>query len=322
MATLSLLPQNAAGFLGAATVTVSVLLAIILSLYIDHFMKFLAGFGCLVFYNLFLHPLRSFPGPWYTRASVLWFIYHSFKGDTPFLLHKIHLEYGPVVRVTPNEISYTDPKAWKDIYGHRNGVPENEKDPSQNFEADSAHPSIIHADKETHSKMRRLLAHAFSDKALREQEPVISQYVRVLIDRLRKAADAGSSVDLVKWYNVSTQNINQKILTHVICLVYYVRRDWTPCTRRVVRLSSELRLPPLDFDDIGNGQIRSLSTRAESRLEHRRSDCAETVGCLHPQVDPGEASEQSAAHAGEIGSAASEQSSLHRPAHQSSKGRE
>lgn len=170
-------------------------------------LKLLAGFGCLVFYNLFLHPLRSYPGPWYTRASILWFIYHSFKGDVPFLLHKLHLEYGPVVRMTPNELSYTDPKAWKDIYGHRNGIPENKKDESQNFDADKAHPSIIHADKEMHSKMRRLLANSFSDKSLREQEPVINQYVEILIRRLREQAESGNTVDMVKWYNVSTQSI-------------------------------------------------------------------------------------------------------------------
>ncbi|KAK0628019.1 Isotrichodermin C-15 hydroxylase [Lasiodiplodia hormozganensis] len=109
--------------------------------------------------------------------------------------------------MTPNELSYTDPKAWKDIYGHRNGIPENEKDASQNFDADKAHPSIIHADKEMHSKMRRLLANAFSDKSLREQEPVIKQYVQVLIRRLREQAEAGNTVDMVKWYNYTTFDV-------------------------------------------------------------------------------------------------------------------
>ncbi|EOD48095.1 putative cytochrome p450 protein [Neofusicoccum parvum UCRNP2] len=163
----------------------------------------------VVFYNLFLHPLRKYPGPWYARATIFWSQYHSFKGDLTFHVHAFHQKYGPVVRVAPNELVYTDPQAWKDIYGHRNGVPENEKDPANNADPDPAHLSIIRADRQHHSKLRRLLSHAFSEKSMQSQEPVIKSYIDLLIERLRKTAEKGDpqGTDIVRWYNFTTFDI-------------------------------------------------------------------------------------------------------------------
>lgn len=33
-------------------------------------------------------------------------------------MRRLHEKYGPVIRFSPNELSYTDPQAWKDINGH------------------------------------------------------------------------------------------------------------------------------------------------------------------------------------------------------------
>ena len=63
--------------------------------------------------------------------------------------------------------------------------------------------SLITADRADHSRQRRLISHAFSDKALREQEPLIKGYVDLLIQRLHERAN-GDSLDMVSWYNWTT----------------------------------------------------------------------------------------------------------------------
>ncbi|EMD66899.1 hypothetical protein COCSADRAFT_81587, partial [Bipolaris sorokiniana ND90Pr] len=131
------------------------------------------------FYNLYLHPLRAFPGPWSTRAGVLWHSCHSLRGDPQYALHQMHLKYGPTIRIAPDKLIFVDAKALKDIYGHRNGTPEYIKDPSLTFIADAG-PSLFSVPKDDHSKLRRLLSHRFSDRALREQESVISGYANLL----------------------------------------------------------------------------------------------------------------------------------------------
>jgi cytochrome P450 len=58
--------------------------------------------------------------------------------------------------------------------------------------------SIVTATREQHKRMRKTLSHAFSDKALKEQEWFLLSYVDQLVDRLREMSTAGP-VDLVKW---------------------------------------------------------------------------------------------------------------------------
>lgn len=69
-----------------------------------------------LFYNLFLHPLRKFPGPIYNRASVISKLYFLSRGKLIYHIEDLHKRYGPVVRIAPNELSFTDPQAWEDIF--------------------------------------------------------------------------------------------------------------------------------------------------------------------------------------------------------------
>lgn len=57
--------------------------------------------------------------------------------------------------------------------------------------------------------MRRLLNHAFSEAALREQEPLVNSYFDTLIEKLSRRAESvdDSKVDLVQWYNFTTFDI-------------------------------------------------------------------------------------------------------------------
>ena len=50
--------------------------------------------------------------------------------------------------------------------------------------------------------MRRLLAHAFLEKALKAQEPIIQSYVSTLMMRLQEQCfnEAGGKADMVTWY--------------------------------------------------------------------------------------------------------------------------
>ncbi|KAK4238426.1 cytochrome P450 [Achaetomium macrosporum] len=162
--------------------------------------------ACRLVYNLFLHPLRSYPSPWYTSISIAWYLYHKANGDYHLVVHQLHLQYGTVVRIAPDELSFIDPQAFKDIYGHRPpGVPEYAKDPSHMFSDDPTHPHIVSAPREMHSKLRRLLSQAFSDKALREQERILDSYAMSLVEALR--TKCSEPVDLTKWFNFTTFDV-------------------------------------------------------------------------------------------------------------------
>lgn len=78
-------------------------------------------------WNTFFHPLSSHPGPKFWAASRLPWCWYQWRGLLNHRLTELHQTYGPVVRVAPDEVSYTSETAWKSIYGQRST--EMSKDP-------------------------------------------------------------------------------------------------------------------------------------------------------------------------------------------------
>ncbi|RYP85429.1 hypothetical protein DL769_000982 [Monosporascus sp. CRB-8-3] len=62
-------------------------------------------------------PLRRMPGPAVSLFSSWLLKYHEFCADPTGYIHRLHLEYGPVVRIAPNEVSFASSEAVREIYG-------------------------------------------------------------------------------------------------------------------------------------------------------------------------------------------------------------
>ncbi|KAK4209464.1 cytochrome P450 [Rhypophila decipiens] len=162
-------------------------------------------------YNIYFHPLRSFPGPLLHRASTLpWAIQHAF-GIEAFATQKLHEKYGPVVRITPKHLSFTDPRAWRDIYGHqvsgKANTPELSKVRAFSYTIDALPRSIVSADREEHGRLRRGLSHGFSAESMRQQEPIIMKYIDLLLRRLHEAAELKKPINAEAYYNWTTFDI-------------------------------------------------------------------------------------------------------------------
>jgi cytochrome P450 len=155
-------------------------------------------------FNVNFHPLRHFPGPFSQRISRVPWAYLHATGRQAFHTERLHAQHGPVVRIGPNHLSFTDPQAWKDIYTHRAGGEMAKAD--QFFRPVKGLPStILNAEHEEHSKIRRALAQGFSDSSMRAQEPLIADYVKLLMQRLKQECAAGKSVqNVAAWYNWTT----------------------------------------------------------------------------------------------------------------------
>ncbi|KAI3401428.1 hypothetical protein diail_10862 [Diaporthe ilicicola] len=159
-------------------------------------------------YNVLFHPLRSYPGPLLWRATRFPYHFRTFKGTLAIDILDLHNRYGPVVRVAPNELAYADASAWKEIQGHS---PKGEECgkwvPFYRPTPESA-DNIISAEREKHGIIRRQLAHGFSDRSMREQEPIIKSYVDLLFQRLHENCAGGAKpLDMTAWYNYTTFDI-------------------------------------------------------------------------------------------------------------------
>jgi cytochrome P450 len=164
-----------------------------------------------VVYNLFFHPLRSYPGPklWaVTRLPWYWTNLHGrLIGD----IRALHEKYGPVVRIAPDELSYTSSSAWKKIYGQRS--PEFPKcldgrgfAVSGRRDGPGGKSILTTVDREEHLELRQALSPAFSERALREQEGFLQLYSEKLISQLRKYSQEGPQ-DMARWFGLTTSDI-------------------------------------------------------------------------------------------------------------------
>jgi hypothetical protein len=71
--------------------------------------------------NYFNHGLNKYPGPVLAGLSDWWRFFDVY-GRRPDITHlKLHRQHGDIVRLGPNVLSFSDPKAIKQIYGLNKG---------------------------------------------------------------------------------------------------------------------------------------------------------------------------------------------------------
>ncbi|KAF2475254.1 cytochrome P450 [Lindgomyces ingoldianus] len=180
----------------------------------------LAAFGAVVLaillygvYNTFIHPLRSYPGPPLWKAFRLPYVISIHRGDMHRRLKEFHDKYGLIVRIAPNELSYADGRAWKDIYANRPGHLPFKRNPTwfQKLKADDP-KSIMGPDEDAHSRIRRAFANSFSEKSLKDQSPIIERHVEGFMNQLKSPTSGRlwkeKGIDLVKWLNFLTFDIS------------------------------------------------------------------------------------------------------------------
>ncbi|KAK3315818.1 benzoate 4-monooxygenase cytochrome P450 [Apodospora peruviana] len=146
------------------------------------------------------------PGPLFAALSDIPFSYHIMVGDHPKWIARLHAKYGPVVRISPNELSFNTPSSWRDIYGFRKGHGVFTKSFAYDAAAFTGESrSIVNErDPAKHAKMRKLIAPAFSERALRDQYLLIDKVTERFISEIGKRAERGEAVDLEKWFSMTT----------------------------------------------------------------------------------------------------------------------
>lgn len=120
---------------------------------------------------------------------------------------EFHEKYGPVVRLAPNELTYTTATALKEIYGNRSG----KKPMPPQFSLGTHEKNMFGAtsfiwleSQQEHHRHRRILAQGFSDASLKAQEPTIQEHTALLMERFRERAARGEVVDMWAWFNFFT----------------------------------------------------------------------------------------------------------------------
>ncbi|KAH9979110.1 cytochrome P450 [Lactifluus volemus] len=164
-----------------------------------------------VIYNVFFHPLAHFPGPRGAACTRWWLAYMQLVGESVYLtcvssfiknmvisrLVLIHIQcsgcLGDVVRICPNELHFSKPTVYNEIYNARNKW---DKDHEYYRALDMNESFFSQTDYLKSKHGRSLVSNMFSRKAVCEIQHMILSQVNHLCDALKYQNAAGKSSDL------------------------------------------------------------------------------------------------------------------------------
>lgn len=153
-------------------------------------------------YLAYFHPLASIPGPRHWAASRLFFVLTLYRGCSGIRLKELHEKYGPVVRVSTDEVSFIDEKVWSSFYAYRQGtcLPKNPFWFRPRYRPNDANEKesygIIVAKNADHGRFRRGFAPSFTEKALKAHEPMIQKHVNTFISQLHRESVKGTPLNI------------------------------------------------------------------------------------------------------------------------------
>ncbi|GIZ42707.1 hypothetical protein CKM354_000596600 [Cercospora kikuchii] len=134
----------------------------------------------------------------------------NLRGILPRVQLKLFDQYGPVVRVGPRDLLFNSAQAMRDIHGTRKGrVQAMAKDERlyQKYGTEEDHilSTLSH---DVHARQRKMLSAAFSERSVRDLEPMIISHTDKLVNGIRKLGVSGQQkVNMMMWLNYTTFDI-------------------------------------------------------------------------------------------------------------------
>jgi hypothetical protein len=127
------------------------------------------------------------------------------------MIHSLHQKYGPIVRIAPNEISFSDKAVVKEIYGQSTKVikaPIYDSFPAGVFSMRK---------KEQHRERRKYMSHVFSFSHLAKVEIVIQDKLKELVHVIEEMN--GKPLNVLEFFRMLAFDIISTICLNLIDLI-------------------------------------------------------------------------------------------------------
>ncbi|KAE8445039.1 hypothetical protein EG329_013753 [Mollisiaceae sp. DMI_Dod_QoI] len=152
--------------------------------------------------NKFNRGLNKYPGPLLASFTDWWRFWIVLRRRPEVHHIRLHEELGHVVRLGPNALSFSDPKALKTIYGLNKGFVKSEFYPVQQSVAGGHRlPSLFSTTSEAfHAQLRRSVNSAFSMSTLIQYEPFVDSTTELFLNQTDKLyAEKGEGCNFSRW---------------------------------------------------------------------------------------------------------------------------
>lgn len=161
--------------------------------------------SCL--YTALTSPLKSIPGPWASLFTNRQLKSAVTGGKRIFYIDSLHKKYGPVVRISPDEVAISDIEAFRQIHAVSGGYTKGDfYTKLTNF---PVHSVFTLRDAKSHGVRRRLFAKGFSKTYVREHfEDIVREKIQLAVDKIvEDGASHNGIVDVFKWWSLMGADI-------------------------------------------------------------------------------------------------------------------
>ncbi|PGG99851.1 hypothetical protein AJ79_08403 [Helicocarpus griseus UAMH5409] len=189
-------------------------------------------------YRLYISPLSKFPGPKLAAATLWYEFYYDavLKGQYTFKIQELHKRYGPIVRVSPNELHIDDPDFYHVLYSYSPG---RDKYPYYLKPFDFPLSAFGTESHQAHRLRRGALNPFFSKRRVAQHEALVRRLVHKLCERLQHFHKAGKTVPLSLGYTCfATDLITSYVLNEDY--QYLDAPGWLPHWGRALKALSEM----------------------------------------------------------------------------------
>ena len=154
-------------------------------------------------------PLSKVPGPAITKWTNLPLKLAVLTGKRMYYIHNLHQKHGSIVRISPDELSFSDLSAVKDIYKVHGGF---RKSSWYRRLIQVSEPNIFTmTDPKDHAERRRLFAQSFSSSWIKKVEGQVRDKVDLAISGMKREIKDQGSTDLLKWWTFLTTDVTGEL---------------------------------------------------------------------------------------------------------------
>ncbi|KAF2210325.1 hypothetical protein CERZMDRAFT_99390 [Cercospora zeae-maydis SCOH1-5] len=158
-------------------------------------------------YRLCLHPLAAYPGPLLAKVTYKYEFYYDgiIGGQYVNRIAELHEQYGPIIRINPDELHISDSSFIDTIYSGPSAKSDKFAYQTAQFGNDlSVFGAISH---ERHRLLRGSLNRFFSRPSVAKLQPLIAKSINQLCTQFEANADTGKPVDVCKAYSCFTTDV-------------------------------------------------------------------------------------------------------------------
>ncbi|KAI1504778.1 cytochrome P450 [Biscogniauxia marginata] len=181
---------------------------------------------CVGLYRVTLHPLAKIPGPKLAAMSYWYDIYYEIilGGQYFKRIKDMHREYGPIIRINPDEVHFNDPDFIDTLYpttGRKTDKPH-----VVGYRTGTPNSIVATIDHHKHRMRRNSINAFFSIASIRRVEPSIKEKLERMLGRWHKLA--GRDGKVLNMHTVFKAYASDVITTYAFgdCFHFLDDEDW------------------------------------------------------------------------------------------------